>query len=257
MVSTRREDHDRAPRSGFFATVIQQHPADEHNHLDYAHHVPVVPSNGPRPTVTNDELEYYDPRTRTYGTCTPVQQAPPPPPRAQDPVPRHAVTPAPNPEPRSVSRRSATTSNTTSTKVPPSAKPPARPKPVPKAKRDLLAKKQASSVSAPSAPASSSAKAKAADPESESEEEEDSNKRKRGGREKGARNYKSDEVFKLLRAVRKREPYGQLGWKDVTEDYNAWAKKNGKMERNLKSLSGKFFKVCCSVLLEFIRILTL
>ena len=81
------------------------------------------------------------------------------------------------------------------------------------------------------------------DPESDSEEET-SNKRKRGGREKGARNYQDDEIYKLLRAVRKREPYGQLGWKDVVEDYNTWAKKNGKMERNLKSLSGKFFKVC-------------
>ncbi|KAJ7224204.1 hypothetical protein GGX14DRAFT_350570, partial [Mycena pura] len=63
--------------------------------------------------------------------------------------------------------------------------------------------------------------------------------RKRG-RPQGSANFRKDDVGRILSIVKRHQPMGGRGWEKVTKEYNMWAVKHSRPEREWKSLKNKF-----------------
>ena len=72
----------------------------------------------------------------------------------------------------------------------------------------------------------------------------ENHKRKRGGYLSGTANYTDADMEQLLQIVLDLLPIGGKGWKLVEDDYNAWAKSNGRPVQTVASLENKYKTVC-------------
>jgi len=63
------------------------------------------------------------------------------------------------------------------------------------------------------------------------------------GRRTGAGNYMEGDLAQLLTLVGEELPIGQQGWKKVHEKFVKWAKKNNRLEWDVKSVEAKYKQV--------------
>ncbi|KAF8079108.1 hypothetical protein FPV67DRAFT_1776157 [Lyophyllum atratum] len=60
------------------------------------------------------------------------------------------------------------------------------------------------------------------------------------GRVAGSRNFSTEENLYILHCIERRLPIGGAGWQVVAAEYNKWAAKHSYVERDHKSIKGKF-----------------
>ena len=68
-------------------------------------------------------------------------------------------------------------------------------------------------------------------------------KKPRGGRGLGVANYSHEDLDALFDILEDRLPLGGHAWNSASDEFNAWARENGRPSRTAKSLELKFKQV--------------